>query len=76
MKLISFLSAAASLALGVSLVAASLNAESTGIYAGAASLLIALGAIRDYSPRAARWEPGRSARFPSARPTPAHRLAA
>lgn len=78
MKLISFLSAAAVLALGVSLLAASLNAEATGSYAAAASLLIVLGAVRDYSPRRSYWEPGRSraVRFPSARRTPDRRLAA
>jgi hypothetical protein len=78
MKLISFLSAASYLALGASVIAASLNAEATGIYAASAALLIVLGAIRDYSPRTARWEPSRSnvARFPAAAATPSERLAA
>ena len=78
MKFISLLSAAGFIALGVSVIAASLNAEVTGIYAASAALLVALGAVRDYAPRAARWEPGQSrvTRFASAPVTPAGRLAA
>ncbi len=71
MKLISLLSAAAVLGLGVSALAASFSAPAFGIYAAAASVLVGLGAVRDYSPRRSYWEPGsaRVTRFPSA---PAH----
>lgn len=57
MKLISILTAAAVLGLGVSLLALSSNAEALGFYAAAASVLIVLGAIRDYTPRRPCWQP-------------------
>ena len=73
MKLISFLAAAAVLGLGVSALDLSFNA-----YVAAASILVVLGVVRDYSPRHARWEPlpSNATRFPAATvPQPA-RLAA
>jgi len=78
MKLISFLSAAAFIALGVSLLALSLGASAVGSYATAASTLVVLGAVRDYTPRRSCWEPGRTgtARFPSAPAGHSERLAA
>lgn len=78
MKIISFLSAAAVLGLGVSALAATFGAPSLGSYAAAASVLVVLGAVRDYSPRRSYWEPGRATvtRFPSAPARSAARLAA
>lgn len=78
MKLISFLSAAAFLGLGVSVFALSINAHVLGSYAAAASLLVLLGAVRDYSPRRSYWEPGRvgTVRFPTAPAGRVDRLAA
>jgi hypothetical protein len=78
MKLISFLSAAAFIALGVSLLALALGAPAVGSYAAAASVLVLLGGIRDYTPRRSCWEPGRArtARFPSAPAGQSDRLAA
>jgi Mn2+/Fe2+ NRAMP family transporter len=78
MKLIPFLSAAAFLALGVSLLALSLGAQAVGSYATAAAVLVLLGAVRDYTPRRSCWEPGRArtARFPSAPAGRSERLAA
>lgn len=78
MKLLSFLSAAAVLGLGVSALAASFGAQSLGTYAAAASILVVLGAVRDYSPRRTYWEPGRAntTRFPSAPARQPDRLAA
>ncbi len=73
MKLISLLSAAALLGLGVFALDLSLSA-----YVTATSLLVVLGVVRDYSPRRARWEPvpGNSTPFPSTRGRPVDRLAA
>jgi len=78
MKIISFLSAAALVVLGVSAFALSFSAPAIGSYAAAASLLVVIGAVRDYSPRAARWEPGRNrvSRFPAAPARRTERLAA
>lgn len=78
MKLISYLSAAAFVALGVSLLAASFSAAALGGYAAAASVLIVLGFVRDYSPRRSYWEPGqaRAARFPVSSARPSDRMAA
>lgn len=78
MKLISYLSAAAVLGLGVSALALSLNAPTLGIYAAAASVLVVLGVVRDYSPRRSVWEPGpaRVTRFPVPTPHTSARLAA
>jgi hypothetical protein len=78
MKLISLLSAAAFLALGVSLLALNFGAPAVGSYAAAASVLVLLGAVRDYTPRRSCWEPGRTsaARFPSASAGQPERLAA
>lgn len=78
MKLISFLSAAAFLGLGVSVFALSINAHVLGSYAAAASLLVLLGAVRDYSPRRSYWEPrqARTVRFPTAPAGRVDRLAA
>jgi hypothetical protein len=73
MKLISYLSAAAVLGLGVSALDLSFNA-----YVAAASILVVLGVVRDYSPRRARWEPipANATRFPSAPARAVERLAA
>jgi hypothetical protein len=73
MKLISLLSAAALLGLGVFALDLSLNA-----YVAAASILVVLGVVRDYSPRRPRWEPvpGNTTRFPSTQARRADRLAA
>ena len=78
MKLISFLSAAAVLGLGVSALAASFSAPAFPSYAAAASLLVVLGAVRDYSPRRSYSEAvhARITRFPSAPAPHADRLAA
>jgi len=77
MKIISFLSAAASLGLGVSLLALTLGAQPEACYAATASLLVLLGAVRDYSPRRAAWEPRRATvRFPTAPARREERLAA
>ena len=78
MKTISFLSAAAFVALGVSFLAASFSASALGSYAAAASVLIVLGAVRDYSPRRSYWEPGqaRTTRFPAAATQASDRMAA
>ena len=78
MKLISFLSAAAFLGLGVSAFALSVNAHVLESYAGASSLLVLLGAVRDYSPRRSYWEPRPTgtARFPAAPAGRVDRLAA
>lgn len=77
MKIISLLSAAASLGLGVSLLALSLGAQPEGCYAATASMLVLLGAVRDYSPRRSAWEPqGAITRFPSAPARHEERLAA
>ncbi len=77
MKIISFLSAAASLGLAVSLLALSLGTPPGGCYAATASLLVLLVAVRDYSPRRSVWEPRPAiARFPSAPARHVERLAA
>ena len=77
MKIISFLSAAASLGLGVSLLALTLGAQPEACYAATASLLVLLVAVRDYSPRRSAWEPRPAiARFPSAPARHVERLAA
>jgi len=77
MKIISFLSAAASLGLGVSLLAIAFGAQPESCYAATASVLVLLGAVRDYSPRRSAWEPRRAiARFPSAPDGHVERLAA
>jgi hypothetical protein len=68
MKLISILSATALVGLGVSAFALSFSAPAFGTYAASASLLVVLGAVRDYTPRRSYWEPGhgRTTRFPAA----------
>ena len=78
MKLISYLSAAAFVGLGVFLLALALDAGVLGSYAATASVLIVLGAVRDYSPRRSHWEPGqsRTTRFPASSDRPSDRLAA
>jgi hypothetical protein len=78
MKLISFLSAAAVLGLGVFALDLSLSAYVLSSYAVATSILVVLGVVRDYSPRRSYWEPGRSnvTRFPSAPARQMARLAA
>lgn len=78
MKLISFLSAAAFLGLGVSLLALPFSAGALASYAAAASALVVLGAVRDYTPRRSYWEPGqaRTTRFPSSPAGSTQRLAA
>ena len=78
MKLIPFLSAAAFLGLGVSAFALSVNSHVLESYAAAASLLVLLGAVRDYSPRRSYWEPRASGtvRFPAAPAGRVDRLAA
>ena len=78
MKLISLLSAAALLGLGVFALDLSLSAPVLGSYAAAASILVLLGVVRDYSPRRSSWEPGRArvTRFPSAPIRTVERLAA
>lgn len=78
MKIISYLSATALVVLGVSAIALSFSAPAIGTYSAAASLLVVLGAVRDYSPRHARWEPGRGrlTRFPAAPARRTERLAA
>ena len=78
MKHISFLSAAAFLGLGVFAVALSVNAHVLGSYAAASSLLVLLGAVRDYSPRRSYWEPrpAGTVRFPAAPAGRVDRLAA
>lgn len=78
MKLISYLSAAAFAGLGVSLFALPFSAAAIGSFGAAASVLIVLGAVRDYSPRRSYWEPGqaRTTRFPTAPARPSDRLAA
>ena len=77
MKLISLLAAAASLGLGVSLLALSLGAQPEGCYAATASMLVLLGAVRDYTPRRSAWEPRRAiVRFPTAPARQVERLAA
>ena len=78
MKLIPFLSAAAFLGLGVTVFALSINAHVLGSYAAASSLLVLLGAVRDYAPRRSYWEPGRvgTVRFPTAPAGRVERLAA
>lgn len=78
MKLISLLSAAALLGLGVFALDLSFSAHVLSSYAAAASILVVLGAVRDYSPRRAYWEPAPAGvtRFPSTPVTPPARLAA
>lgn len=78
MKLISLLSAAALLALGVSAFDLTFSAPVMGSYAAATAVLVALGAVRDYTPRRSYWEPGRgrTTRFPAAPARRAERLAA
>ena len=78
MKLISFLSAAAFLGLGVSAFALSVNAHVLESYAAAASVLVLLGAVRDYSPRRSYWEPrpASTVRIPTAPAGRVDRLAA
>jgi len=78
MKLIAFLTAAALTSLGVSLLALAFSAQSLGGFAVAASVVILLGAVRDYTPRRSCWEPHRNlaARFPSAFTGQVDRLAA
>jgi len=78
MKLIPFLAAAAVLGLGVSALAASFGAQSLGYFAAAISVLVVLGAVRDYAPRRCYWEPARASvtRFPSAPVSHPTRLAA
>jgi hypothetical protein len=78
MKLISLLSAAALLGLGVFALDLSLSSHVLGSYAAAASILVVLGAVRDYAPRRSAWEPGRGnvTRFPSAPVRDPARLAA
>ncbi len=78
MKLISFLSAAALLGLGVFALELSFSAHVLGSYAAAASILVVLGAVRDYTPRRAYWEPVPAGvtRFPSAPVAQPARLAA
>ena len=78
MTLISFLAASAAAGLALSVLDLSLSAPSLGVYAAAASLLVALGAVRDYRPRRSYWEPshGTVTRFPGATTRPETRLAA
>ena len=76
MKLISILAAAAALGLGVSLLALSRGAAPEGTFAASASVLVLLGAVREYTPRRSYWEPGRFTRFPKAPARRAERLAA
>ena len=78
MKLISLLSAAALLGLGVFALDLSLSAFVLGSYAATASIFVVLGVVRDYSPRRSCWEPGPSntTRFPSTPAREVDRLAA
>jgi hypothetical protein len=78
MKLISFLAASATVGLALSALDLSFSAPALGTYATAASLLVVLGAVRDYRPRRAYWEPAsaRTTRFPGAAAPEGHRLAA
>ena len=78
MKIISLLSATALLGFGVAALALSFSAPVMGSYAAAVSILVLLGAVRDYTPRRSSWEPGRgrTTRFPAATARRAERLAA
>jgi hypothetical protein len=78
MKLITFLSAAALAGLGVSLLALIFSAQSLGGFAVTASVVVLLGAVRDYAPRHAGWEPRptRATRFPALPASQVDRLAA
>ena len=76
MKLISFLSAAALIGLGVSALDLSLSAPVLGTYAAVASILVILGVVRDYSPRRSYCEPANTTRFPVASVRTVQRLAA
>jgi hypothetical protein len=78
MKLITFLSAAAFLGLGVSLLALAFNPGAVGGFATTASVLVLLGAVRDYTPRRSCWEPqgASTTRFPTSPALQAERLAA
>ncbi|MCX6945408.1 MAG: hypothetical protein WCL24_03660 [Verrucomicrobiota bacterium] len=67
MKLSSLLSTAALLALALSVLDLSLNAESLGLFAALASTLFLLGVVRDYAPRRPYWQP----RHPALVPFPA-----
>jgi hypothetical protein len=78
MKLITFLSAAALAGLGVSLLSLIFGAQSLGGFALTASVVVLLGAVRDYTPRRSYWEPrsALAARFPAAIAGRMDRLAA
>jgi hypothetical protein len=57
MKFLSFLSAAALVGLGVSILDLTFSAESLGVFAATASILFLLGVVRDYAPRRPYWQP-------------------
>jgi len=78
MKLISYLSAAALLGLGASVLDLTASPVSLGLFAATASLLFLLGVVRDYAPRRPYWQPRRSelAQFPTTPARPMLRLAA
>jgi len=74
MKLISLLSVAALVGLGVSVLDFTFVAPPLGLYAVTACILFLLGVVRDYAPRRPYWQPRPSplVRFPAQ----AERLAA
>ncbi|MDB6168128.1 MAG: hypothetical protein JWM88_992 [Verrucomicrobia bacterium] len=57
MKLITLLSAAALVGLGVSILDLSLSVQSLGLFLATASVLFLLGVVRDYAPRRPYWQP-------------------
>jgi len=67
MKLIKILELSACAGIAAFGVAAFFGAHASETIAIATIPFVLAGFVRDYSPRGSRWEPSRTARFPSAR---------